>query len=56
MGWIEASYEGQQVLARYPMATLYPGLKNYLKVGLYRDSSITQTGVVYHDDLTISSE
>jgi hypothetical protein len=55
VGWVEAWYEGQQVLERYPMATLYPGVDNYFKLGLYRDSDISQTGVVYHDDVVISA-
>ena len=54
VGWVEAWYEGQKVLERYPMATLYPGVDNYFKLGLYRDSDISQTGVVYHDDVVIS--
>jgi len=54
VGWVEAWYEGQKVLERYPMATLYPGLENYFKLGLYRDSSISQTGVVFHDAVVIS--
>ena len=55
VGWVEAWYEGEKVLERHSMATLYPGLKNYLKMGLYRDSSISQTGVIFHDGLTISA-
>jgi hypothetical protein len=55
VGWVELWYRGRQVLERYPMATLYPGLRNYLKLGLYRDASITETGVVYHDDVRVST-
>ncbi len=54
VGWVEAWYEGEKALERQSMATLYPGLKNYLKMGLYRDSSISQTGVIFHDGLTVS--
>ena len=53
IGWVEAWYQGRKVLEREPMATLYPGLTNYLKMGLYRDESIQETGVVYHDDMTV---
>ena len=54
VGWVEAWYEGEKVLDRDSMATLYPGLKNYLKMGLYRQESISQTGILYHDGLRIS--
>jgi hypothetical protein len=53
LGWVEAWHQGRKVLDREPMATLYPGLTNYLKMGLYRDESIQETGVVYHDEMTV---
>jgi len=53
-GWIEASYNGQPVLARTPLQGLYPGLENYLKVGLYRHDAIQPTGVVFHDDVRVT--
>jgi hypothetical protein len=52
-GWVEATYNGQQVLARTYLPTLYSGLKNYLKMGLYRDAAIQGTGIVYHDALKV---
>jgi hypothetical protein len=52
-GWVEATYNGQQVLSRTPLATLYPGLRNYLKMGLYRAAAVSGTGVVYHDRLRV---
>jgi hypothetical protein len=36
-------------VARRNIATMYAGARNYLKLGLYRNSTITQVGVVYHD-------
>jgi hypothetical protein len=53
-GWVEATYNGQQVLSRTPLATLYPGLRNYLKIGLYRHRDITAPGTVYHRDLRVT--
>jgi hypothetical protein len=52
-GWVEVTYNGQQVLSRTPLATLYPGLSNYLKMGLYRAAAVSGTGVVYHDRLRV---
>ena len=37
------------------MQTLFPGMVNYLKQGLYRDSSISAVGVVYHDGMTMGT-
>jgi hypothetical protein len=37
---------GQQ--RRY-IRTMYPGVENYFKQGLYRDASVSGTGIVYHD-------
>jgi hypothetical protein len=54
-GWVEVFYGGRQVLARTPIQGLYPGLQNYLKVGLYRDEAVNTTGVVYHDDVRVAS-
>lgn len=52
-GWAEVRFNGEQVLPRTAMQNLYPGLENYFKVGLYRDTAIRGTGVVYHDDVQI---
>ncbi len=49
VGFVELYLNGQLVLPKRYAATLYSGMTNYLKVGLYRNSSIAQTGVVYHD-------
>jgi hypothetical protein len=35
--------------------TLFPGMVNYLKQGLYRDASISAVGVVYHDGMTVGT-
>ena len=31
-------------------ATQFSGMTQYLKVGLYRNSTIAPTGIVYHDN------
>ena len=49
VGFIELYHNGQLVVPKRYLATMYSGTTNYLKVGLYRNSTISQTGVVYHD-------
>ncbi|ATB37332.1 hypothetical protein CYFUS_002753 [Cystobacter fuscus] len=48
-GFVELYFNGKLVLPKRYIATLYSGQTNYLKVGLYRNSTIAPTGVVYHD-------
>jgi hypothetical protein len=55
LGFIELWYDGQKVIEGKAVQTLFPGQVNYLKQGLYRDSSITATGVVYHDGMTMGT-
>ncbi|WP_224361357.1 polysaccharide lyase [Hyalangium versicolor] len=49
VGFIELWHNREKVLAKRNLATLYAGSKVYLKLGLYRSDTISQTGVVYHD-------
>ena len=49
VGFVELYRNGQLVLPKRNAATLYAGQTNYLKVGLYRNSTIVPVGVVYHD-------
>ncbi|XXF77956.1 polysaccharide lyase [Myxococcaceae bacterium GXIMD 01537] len=56
VGFVELYHNGQQVVPRTPMATLYKGQGVYLKQGLYRNSTIGQPGVVYHDGFTIATD
>ncbi|MCE9667149.1 heparin lyase I family protein [Myxococcus stipitatus] len=49
VGFVELYYNGKLVLPKRYIATQYSGQVNYLKVGLYRNDTITQTGIVYHD-------
>ena len=51
--FIELWYDGQKVIDGKAVQTLFPGMVNYLKQGLYRDSSISAVGVVYHDGMTM---
>jgi hypothetical protein len=49
VGFVELYHNGQLVLPKRYVATMYSGQTNYLKVGLYRNNTIAPTGVVYHD-------
>ncbi|KFE62755.1 heparin lyase I family protein [Hyalangium minutum] len=52
-GFVELYHQGQLVLPKRSCATQFSGQVNYLKMGLYRNSTITQTGVVYHDNFVM---
>jgi hypothetical protein len=49
VGFVELYHNGQLVLPKRSIATMFPGMLNYLKVGLYRSDTVAQRGVVYHD-------
>ncbi len=49
VGFVELYHQGQLVLPKRNIATMFPGMLNYLKVGLYRSDTVSQVGVVYHD-------
>jgi hypothetical protein len=49
VGFVELWHNRQQVLPKRYLATMYAGMKNYLKLGLYRSDTVSQVGVVYHD-------
>jgi hypothetical protein len=49
VGFIELYHNGHLVVSKRYMATMYSGTTHYLKAGLYRNSTISQVGVVYHD-------
>jgi hypothetical protein len=55
LGLIELWYDGQKVIDGKAFQTLFPGMVNYLKQGLYRDASISAVGVVYHDGMTVGT-
>ncbi|NTX35535.1 heparin lyase I family protein [Myxococcus sp. CA051A] len=49
VGFVELYLDGKLVMPKRYIATQYSGQVNYLKIGLYRNDTITQTGIVYHD-------
>lgn len=55
VGFIELYHDGNVVLPKTYMATQFGSQRNYLKMGLYRDASIKQEGIVYHDGFVQST-
>lgn len=49
VGFVELWHNREKVLPKRNVATMYAGMNVYLKLGLYRSDTVTQTGVVYHD-------
>jgi hypothetical protein len=49
VGFVELYHNGQLVLPKRQIATMFSGMLNYLKVGLYRSDTVQPVGVVYHD-------
>lgn len=49
VGFVELWHNREKVLPKRNLATMYAGMNIYLKLGLYRSDTVTQTGVVYHD-------
>jgi len=54
-GYVDLYYDGTKVLDHKAVQTLYPGEFAYLKQGLYRDASISQVAVVYHDGMVMGT-
>ncbi|WP_343213370.1 polysaccharide lyase [Archangium violaceum] len=54
-GFVELYHDGKVVLPKTKVATQYSGQRNYLKMGLYRDSSIAPTGIVFHDGFAMAT-
>jgi hypothetical protein len=50
VGFVELYLNGKLVMPKRPIATMFSGQLNYLKMGLYRSDTITADGVVYHDN------
>lgn len=57
VGYVEVWRDGTKVLEPWkPIAgTLYPNLHSYLKIGYYRDSALTSTVTVWHDNWSVSA-
>jgi uncharacterized protein (TIGR03382 family) len=49
VGFAELWHNRERAMPKRNLATMYAGMKNYLKLGLYRNDTITPVGVVYHD-------
>ncbi|NVJ01140.1 heparin lyase I family protein [Myxococcus sp. AM009] len=54
VGFVELYLDGKVVLPKRFIATQYKGQLNYLKVGLYRNDTISPVGIVYHDGWTMA--
>jgi hypothetical protein len=48
-GLVDLWHDGEHVAGPVHIRTLYPGHAAYFKQGLYRQSGVPQTGIVYHD-------
>ncbi len=55
VGFVELWYDGQLSLAKTFMTTQFAGMTQYLKQGLYRNSTIQPTGTVWHDGFVIGT-
>jgi len=55
VGFVELYHNGELVVPKYNVATQFPGDRNYLQFGLYRDASISQDGVIFHDGFTMAT-
>lgn len=55
VGFVELYKDGKLAAPKTYAATQFGGERNYLKLGLYRDNSISQVGVVYHDGFAMGT-
>jgi hypothetical protein len=56
VGYFQVWYDGQVVVPKQSGATLLPGGQGvYLKQGLYRDASVTETQEIYHTGMTLGT-
>jgi hypothetical protein len=56
VGFVEVYLNGKLSLPKRYAATQFSGYLNYLKLGLYRNSSIAKTGVLYHDGFIMARQ
>ncbi len=54
VGFVELYLDGKLVMPKRFIATQYKGQLNYLKVGLYRNDTVSPVGIVYHDGWTMA--
>jgi Polysaccharide lyase len=55
VGFVELWYDGQQELRKTSGQTMFPGQDNIMKQGLYRNKTISEVGVLYHDGMTVGT-
>ncbi len=55
VGFVELYKDGKLAVPKRFVATQFSGDVNYLKLGLYRNDSISQVGVVYHDGFEVAT-
>jgi uncharacterized protein (TIGR03382 family) len=55
VGFVELYKDGELVVPKTMAATQFSGDRNYLKLGLYRNDTISPVGVVYHDDFEMGT-
>ena len=56
VGFVELYHNGKLAMPKTKAVTQFSGQRNYLKLGLYRDESITPEGVVFHDGFTVATK
>jgi polysaccharide lyase-like protein len=56
VGFVELWHNRERVVPRRNVPTMFPGMRNYLKLGLYRSDTIAPVGVVYHDGFTQATQ
>lgn len=55
VGFVELYKDGELVLPKRFVATQFKGDTNYLKLGLYRNDTISPVGVLYHDGFEVAT-
>jgi uncharacterized protein (TIGR03382 family) len=55
-GFVEMYKDGALAVPKTMAATQFGGDRNYLKLGLYRNESISDVGVVYHDGFAMGTQ
>lgn len=55
VGFVELYKDGELVVPRRYVATQFKGDVNYLKMGLYRNDTISPVGVLYHDGFEVAT-
>jgi len=55
VGFVEMYKDGELVVPKTMAPTQFSGDRNYLKLGLYRNDTVSPVGVVYHDGFTMGT-